>query len=70
MLISRLFQAGSHTIFFLCLGHPPFFLRLALSDRPNFLPSSKKSNDVVKPFLCRIGVSVVDPFSHVVLILQ
>ena len=30
----------------------------------------KKVYDVAKPFFCRIGVSVVDPFSLVVLILQ
>ena len=50
-----------------------FFLRLASSDRPKFLAFSKKKkigNDVFKTFLCRIGVSVVDPFSHTILILQ
>ena len=33
------------------LGHPLFFLRLALSNRPKFLVFSKqKKYDVVKPF--------------------
>ena len=40
---------------------------------PNFghFPNKKKkkANDVFKKFLCRTGVSVVDPFSHAVLIL-
>ena len=54
------------------LGHPLFFLRFASSDRPKFwaFPLKKKRvNDVFEPFLCRTGVSVVDPFSHAVLIL-
>ena len=34
------------------------------------IKKKKKKIDVLKPFLCPIGVSVVDPFSHVVLILQ
>ena len=59
-------------------GHPlfsPFSVVrptqiVAIKKRKKEKKKKKKSNGVVKPLLCRIVVSVVYPFSHVVLILQ
>ena len=43
----------------------PFFFSVSRRPTdPNFghFPKKKKINDVFKPFFCRTGVSVVDPF--------
>ena len=49
----------------------PFFSPFSVVRPIQILAFSEKKigNDVFKPFLCHIRVSVVDPFSHAVLIL-
>ena len=41
----------------------------ASSNFGHFPKKKKKDSDAFKPFLCRTGVAVVDPFSHAALIL-
>ena len=61
----------SRKVFFFGKAIPFFFTVSRRPTDPNFghFPKKKEVNNVFKPFLCRTGVSVVDPFSHAVLIL-
>ena len=72
-LINRKYFGGGVCFFFRNEAILSFFSSLPSSDRAKFLVFSKKkkkekSSEVGKPFLCRIRVSVVDSFSHFVLL--
>ena len=72
-LINRKYFGGGVCFFFRNEAILSFFFPVyRRPTEPNFWPSTKKkkekSSDIGKPFLCRIRVSVVDSFSHFVLV--